>query len=226
MSRNFGLSELRVKSNLPFVLLLSILLGSCQTIQQGSYLGNCGKAGAVGALLAGGWKAYTGGSKTEVLKTAAIGGVGGCVVGLAATAIGNHLNESEREKHDEAFQKASQTGANRMAEERQRIEQRYQTMAPPTDETTRTKRQREKEAEVKKVVIENPTEETWKSNAGEPPAEGKVFVVGAADIEGENPSGGANCMKVKEWVVKDGKEVSQTSNACQDENGKWVRFTT
>ena len=226
MSKFYSTRHQSVFRNLSFMLTLTLVLSSCQTMQQGSYTGNCVKGGLAGGIAGAAWKAVTGGSKSDTVKTALIGAAAGCVIGLAATAVGEALNDKEREKHDEAFQTAAQTSSDQIAEERQRIEERYQEMEPSPTEADKTKQQQEIETEIQKTVFKNPQEQAWEDNTGGSSTKGKVIVVGTSDGQVAKAGGDTNCLQVQEWVVKDGKEISQTSDACQDENGKWVRMAT
>ena len=223
MSKPFWVAEFQATPHRLLVILLILMLGGCQT---GSYMENCLKAGGLAGLVGAGWQFAKGKSAGKAVKTGVFAFAGGCAIGLAATAIGKALNEKEREKHDAAFQKASQSGADRLAEEQRRIDAEYQSMEPATDEASKAKRQQEQKIAKRSVTFSTPVKETWESDPGEPPAQGKVLVVGTSPSEADASETGKDCLEVREWVLKDGKEIPQTSKACQDENGKWVRVVT
>lgn len=209
---------------LSILLVLALLLSSCQTMKEGGYTGNCITGGLIGGVGGAAWEMFTGGDTKDVVKTGVICTAAGCVVGLAATAIGKKLDENEQKKHDEAFQKAAQDSSDQMDAERKRIEERYQKMEPAADEASKAQRQQEKQAEIQSVQPPNVKAE-WQGNAvgGKPATRGKTTVIGSSGIKVAEKGKSNNCMKIEECVVKDGKEISQISNACQDSNGKWVR---
>lgn len=153
------------------------------------------------------------------LKRAGMIGAAGCAVGLAATAIGQVLNDQEKRKADEAFQKAAKEGAAQSERERQQIEDRYKTMPQPTTDAEKANREQDKKREVANANSKDQPAQGWSEGA----TAGKAIYIGTVPTEASKGGGSSNCARIREVVLKDGKEVTQISTACMSENGEYQR---
>lgn len=214
---------------------LFLFLVSCQGMQgqsgapgtsAGDYLGNCvktGIGGIGGALIFEGIKQMGNIQQGKInygsaATTVAIGAGAGCAVGLAYTAIGHVLNEREQKRHDEAFQQAARDGATQTERARQEVADRYKNLPPPATEQERVTREQEKARDLETAGNKEQPAKAWSEGV----ASGNVTVFGSTPVKTE---GGATvqCPKIREVVMKDGKEVHQVSTACMGQSGEYQR---
>jgi len=209
-----------LRKTIPFIaliLILSLVLSGCQSMPQSmssegddSYASNCLKGSLLG-IGAGMVKEAMSGGNIFNPKTMAISAVAGCTVGLASTAVGKALNEREAALQDKAFQETAQAGAIQIA--KSQVEPTSSTTPATTADKIETS---SKDSEVKSTSVES----EW-SDGG---TKGKAIFIGPSTEQVASADGKtSNCVKVREIAVKDGKEVTQLSTACQNDQGIWQR---
>lgn len=178
-------------------------------------LTNCAVGGVAGAGLSALVQKLT--DPKKKLNTAQMAKVAaaGCVVGLAATVVGQQLNKSQQERQDRAFQTAAARQANPGA------------APPPAPAPTR------------QPPAAAPTPARPAPNAPAPVSPAAPQSIGAAQWNDGGSTGGAaptgpvvstsdgnQCVPMKEWAQVNGKYVEQEVQACRpmaDASGQFQR---
>lgn len=176
------------------VLSCSLVLSGCATTGAGggtsSAFSNCAVGGVMGGLTAALIQRL--GSKKKVTAGAVAGGVAaGCVVGIAYTAVGEHLNKSQQEKQERAFQAAARSGTRPGAPVPAAPTTPGPRNSPPARGT-------------------NAPATIGSAQWNEPGTSGGAAPAGPAVV-----SNGNQCVAVKEWANVNGRYVEQEVEACR-----------
>lgn len=212
---------------------IALALSGCQTMPQASgsnsnsavsqYVTSCltgALAGAaVGAILerlGGGANKSTTSDPKKRTNDLAKAALGGCVIGIAATAIGRVLNERQQAKHEEALQ----TEARRRALEQQQYEASLQRTDTLPARTAAERKQRDEErarlkaaydASVNKPVTVDLGEGATSTIAVQTPAKGQP---GATQ---------GQCKVLTSLVPTPNGDVRQYDTMCPNGSGQYVR---
>lgn len=202
------------------LISLALALSGCATPNDGTSNAqaagiNCASGAVIGGVavaLAEYLKAGKSGSGINGKRVAAGAGAG-CLVGLAATAVGRLLNDRESRKAEAAFQRSAQTSTSRPAT-------RYPAPAAPAAPTASPTPARPPAPGNPQdpVDLTNGQAVTW--------CEGATCGGAAPAGPPKTGSDGSVCVPQKEWVVKDGQRVDQEVLACRTASGRFERVVS
>jgi hypothetical protein len=218
----FAYSSLTKRGGLLVVLYATVLFG-CSTEQQSAALGRfSGSVGRLADTALGQARAAVGTIRNPLGAAAARE-----LNMFAKTTIGELLTEADRQRAQEAAQRAieqreaaaQQAAAVRNAKTEQQLRA---DLAKARSEAERA-RAEERAAGAREAALREAMAQTqgptvgWKSEGGE--VSGSAQALGPTSIEGKT-----DCVRVREIAIIQGKEVRQVANFCRDpETGGRVR---